>query len=202
MSVAIERSNVAQGTTEALRSRGVEAPAEVLDDALAQALAARQAMLRAPSEGELTPAEAEVLRRGGFALEPRFAPADDPLVRSIVGFAALIKSSLPTAAAARRLRVDPSRVRQRLAERSLYGIRPDGEWLLPAFQFDGGRLVPGIGEALKRLDPELHPLVVEAFFVEPNDELTALRDGHPINPRDWLRAGFDALVVARLAAEL
>jgi hypothetical protein len=187
---------------EALRSRGVDASVEVLDEALAQALAARRAMLRAPATDELTPSEAEVLRRGGFALEPRFAPADDPLAHSIAGFAALIKTSLPTAAAARRLRVDPSRIRQRLAERSLYGIRPDGEWLLPEFQFDGDRLVPGIGEALKRLDPELHPLEVEAFFVEPNEELTALRDGRPVSPRDWLRAGSDASAVARLAAEL
>jgi hypothetical protein len=159
-------------------------------------------MLRDPATGELTPNEAEILRQGGFALEPRLAPADDPLARSIAGFAALIKTSLPTAAAARRLRVDLSRVRQRLEECSLHGVRPDGEWLLPEFQFDGDRPVPGIGEALKRLDPELHPLEVEAFFVEPNEELTALRDGRPVSPRDWLRAGFDASVVARLAAEL
>jgi hypothetical protein len=187
---------------DALYSRGIDAPAEVLGEALAQALATRQAILRAPAASELTRAEADVVHRGGFALEPRFAPKDDPLSRSIAGFAGLIRTSVSATAAARRLRVDPSRIRQHLAERSLYGIRPDGEWLLPEFQFDGDRLVSGIGEALKRLDPELHPLEAEAFFVEPNDELTALRDGHPVSPRDWLRAGFDRSAVARLAAEL
>lgn len=45
-------------------------------------------------------------------------------------------------------------------------------------------MVPGIAEALKRLDPGLHPLEVEAFFLEPNEELAELGDNDPISPRD------------------
>src|SRR5690606_33449539 len=125
---------------------------------------------------------------------------EDPLTRSIGEFAALIKTSIGVAAAARRLGVDPSRIRRRLGERSMYGLRPDNQWLLPAFQFDGDRMVPGIAEALKRLDPGLHPLEVEVFFREPNEELGELHDGDPISPRDWLLAGLDPAAVARLAA--
>ena len=132
----------------------------------------------------------------------RFPAGQDPITRSIGEFAGLIKTSIRVAAAARRLSVDAGRIRQRLRERSLYGLRPDGKWLLPAFQFDGDRMVPGIAEALKRLHPELHPLEVEAFFLEPNEELAELREGDPISPRDWLLAGLDPAAVAQLAAEL
>lgn len=189
-------------SAEFLRRHGVSATFEELDEALTRAIASRRVMLRELAPSELTDAEIEVLREGGLAVEPRFPPGQDPLTRSIGEFAALIKTSVGVAAAARRLGVDPSRIRQRLGERSLYGLRPDGEWLLPAFQFDGDRLVPGIGEALRRLDPKLHPLEIEAFFLEPNEELAELRDGDPISPRDWLLAGLDPAAVAQLAAEL
>jgi hypothetical protein len=44
--------------------------------------------------------------------------ADDPLSQTIVDYVALIETSLSTAEAARMLRVDVSRIRQRLRERS------------------------------------------------------------------------------------
>jgi hypothetical protein len=182
-----------------LREYGIETPLAALDRAFALAVARRRPLLQATDASELTAGEAEVLRRGGFTLEPRFAPEDDPLARSIAEYAALIKTSSTVAEAARRLGVEPSRIRQRLGERSLYGFRPEAEWLLPAFQFDEGRTVPGIAEALRRLDPELHPVRVEAFFLTPSRDLDEER---PVSPRDWLRAGRDPGAVARLAAEL
>ncbi len=104
---------------------------------------------------------------------------------------------------ARLLGVDDSRVRQRLTKRSLYGIKlPDG-WRLPAFQFDParpGRLVPGIGRVLPRLDPALHPVAVYRWFTLPNVDLVL--DDTPVSPLDWLRSGGDPTEVAALAADL
>jgi hypothetical protein len=40
------------------------------------------------------------------------------------------------------------------------------------------------------LDPELHPIQVEAFFLTPSSDLDEER---PVSPRDWLRAGRDGI---------
>jgi hypothetical protein len=186
-----------------LHAYGIETSLAALDEAFTLAVARRRPLLPSAGTAELTGAEAEVLRRGGFDIEPRFPAEDDPLARSIAEYAALIKTSITVAEAARRLGVEPSRIRQRLGERSLYGFRPEGEWLLPAFQFDEDRVVPGIAAALRRLDPELHPIAVEAFFLEPNAELDPeAGETRPVSPRDWLRSGREPEVVVRLAAEL
>jgi hypothetical protein len=50
----------------------------------------------------------------------------DPLAQSIADYMALLDTSLTTSQAAKYLKVDPSRIRQRLRERSLYGIEYDG----------------------------------------------------------------------------
>ncbi len=66
------------------------------------------------------------------------------------------------AEAARLLGVDPSRVRQRLGERTLYGVKTARGWRLPAFQFDldqPDRLVPGIGALIEQ---EPHPWAAPA----------------------------------------
>jgi hypothetical protein len=55
----------------------------------------------------------------------------DPLMRSIADYMALLETSLSAAEAARYLKVDVSRIRQRLRERSLYGIEYNGERRLP-----------------------------------------------------------------------
>lgn len=164
--------------------------------------AAGRAVVVDAAAAELTAAEADALRAGGFDLVPRPPPADDPLVRTITACAALIEGSLTTGQAAARLRIDPSRVEQRLAERRLYGIRPHGDWLLPRFQFGTVSTLPGLGEVVEALDPELHPLAVQAFFLRPNDELEDERLREPVSPRDWLAAGLDPVRVRRLAEHL
>jgi hypothetical protein len=63
----------------------------------------------------------------------------DPLMRTIADYMALLETSLTTAEAARYLKVDVSRIRQRLRERSLFGIDYDGERRLPRFQFERKR---------------------------------------------------------------
>ena len=149
---------------------------------------------------DLTAADAAALARGGFDLEASDHGRDDPLARTAAAYTALLATALTVAGAAALLGVDASRVRQRLAARTLYGIKTRGGWRLPRFQFQAGRQLPGIETVLPYLDPGLHPVAVAGWFERPNVDL--LVDDEPVSPRDWLRSGGAPAVVAELAAAL
>jgi hypothetical protein len=152
---------------------------------------------------ELTAEEQAALRRAGIALDP--TPAGHRAVaRSAATYAALVASGLSVAEAAARLRIDPSRVRHRLAERTLYGVRQRSGWRLPAFQFVEGGLVPGIDRVLPCLPVWLDPVGTANWFMRPHPDLYELTDPNEvgISPLDWLRAGRDPRVVAELAEGL
>lgn len=164
---------------------------------------------REAPERDLAPQERAALERAGFSFAPlpgaigEGAAAYDPLARTVAEYAALLATAWPAPQAARWLGVDASRVRQRLARRSLYGIKLAGGWRLPAFQFDApppGRLVPGIERVLPRLDPALHPVGVYRWFTQPNPDLVVA--GEPVSPLDWLRTGGNPAEAAALAADL
>ena len=149
---------------------------------------------------DLTAADAMALTRGGFDLEPTDHGRSDPLARTAAAYAALLATGLTVADAAALLGVDTSRVRQRLAARTLYGIKTRAGWRLPHFQFESGRQMPGIDAVLPHLDPGLHPVAVASWFETPNVDL--IIDDAPVSPRDWLRSGGSVSVVAGLAADL
>lgn len=113
-------------------------------------------------------------------------------------------SALTAAQAAKRLGVNASRIRQRLAgpRRTLYGIKRDGEWRLSRFQFVRKGLLPGIGDVVAALDPKLHPVVVWRWFTTPNPDLLREGQDEPLSPLDWLRAGGDPDEVSTLAEDL
>jgi len=100
----------------------------------------------------LTAAEEAALVRGGVA-----TVSDDEMRvvqgRTAAEYEHLRATSLSAEEAARRLDVNASRVRQRLAERSLYGIKDGKAWILPAFQFRAEGEVPGLDAAVRRLKP-------------------------------------------------
>ncbi len=150
----------------------------------------------------LTPSQKDALRRGGFDPEPREYGREHPTLKAATEYAALIASSLTVQQAAQKLGVDGSRIRQRLLARSLYGIRLRDGWRIPSFQFDGDRLLPGLGDVIGKLPSGLHPLAVANWFLTPNPDLTMGDDETSLSPRDWLRAGMDAGQVADLASDL
>jgi hypothetical protein len=194
-------------TAAFLHAHGIRVAPATLDLLVREAVARlHRSLYREDPRADLTEAEAEALRLGGFVLEPRDFGPEDPLVQTAAEFAALLSKSLSTTEAAERLRVDPSRIRQRLTSNppTLYGIRLELGWVLPEFQFDGDRLVPGIGEVVARLDPELHPMTVFRWFVTRNPDLEVESEGasRTLSPRDWLRSGLPVREVAELAAEL
>jgi hypothetical protein len=153
---------------------------------------------------ELTEAESQLLDEGGFP-----APHDDGERGSGVDISTLAQDyarmcleALSTTEAAALLHVQPSRVRQRLAARTLFGLAKGDRWVLPCFQFIGGKPVPGIGKVLQVLDEALHPVTVERFFATPQPELYAEEVDRPLTPREWLQAGYDPAPVMQLARDL
>ncbi len=200
------QSTANPSTVAYLHAHGLRVSPEQLDLLVREAIDCLQRELfRADPRRELSSEEIRILELGGFDLEPVDLGADDPLARAAALYSGLLKTSLDTAAAARYLRVDPSRIRQRLTSRppSLYGIRLEAGWRLPRFQFDGEELVPGFGEVVAQLDSELHPATIYSWFVLPNPDLVAERLAEePLSPRDWLRHGFPPRAVAELAKHL
>ena len=77
-------------------------------------------VLYGEAAGELTLEEQQVLKEGGVRLE--YSSASDPLVDTVVQYAAIIDTSLSTKTAGQRLGVPESRVRQMIARRTLYSI--------------------------------------------------------------------------------
>src|SRR5712691_889000 len=151
---------------------------------------------------ELSASEIAVLEQGGFELEPLVLDDAHPLIRSAATYAALIGSSLSVAQAAARLHVDGSRVRQRLGERSLYGIKMRSGWRLPLFQFTDQGTVPRIDVVIPRLDPTLGPLSVVGWFTTPNPDLTYGDDEQPVSALTWLMAGRSVGPVIELASHV
>lgn len=163
------------------------------------------------SHGDLRPDEVAALRGAGFDLESLPSSRDDALARTMLTYACLVATSLSVAEAARLLKLDASRIRQRLAARTLYGIKLRHAWHLPRFQFDGNRVIPGVEIVSPRLREDLHPVAVFKWFTSPDpdlvieDALPEEKSGEsslPISPRDWLRSGGNPEVVARLAESL
>lgn len=186
-------------------ARGIRAKTpEGLNKAMQLALESMSATLFGDAESELTASEQTVLKRMGMPLEP--TPDADPVGDAAAEYAALIDSSLGTAEVGKRTGLGGSRVRQMVADRSLYSMLLDGRRYVPIFQFldaDGKKLVPNIGQVNKALDPEFHPLQIYEWYTSPNPDLFLNDDiDQTISPLEWLKRGNDPEPVVRLAEML
>jgi hypothetical protein len=151
--------------------------------------------------GSLSASEVIALESVGLSVAPWTKGQDrDPLMESIADYMALLATRLTTAEAAALLKVDVSRVRQRLREGSLLGVDYDGERRLPRFQFERGLVLPGLREVLAALPGGLNPLDVAEWILSPNPDLESDRDATPLSPREWLLNGgaVDRVVVLAL----
>jgi hypothetical protein len=144
-----------------------------------------------------------VLRSVGvFKDKASLRPENDPLIKSQAQYMAILEDSLSAADVAKLLRVDVSRVRQRLRERSLFGIEYEGSWRLPRFQFERRLVIPGLAQILKSLPPDLFPLDAVDWFVLPDPDLQLDSDTAPLSPREWLLSGRPVEPVVTLARDL
>ncbi|MDQ5819637.1 MAG: helix-turn-helix domain-containing protein [Actinomycetota bacterium] len=152
---------------------------------------------------EFSEEEITALEEGGLDLSPQEEGGPDPLARTVAKYVALLASALTTKEAAEVLEVGESRIRQRLREGTLYGVKAGRENRLPIFQFEGGKEVPGIAQVLKHVDRSLHPVAVLNWFMVPNHDLFVdEEEASPVSPRHWLLSGGDPEVLGRLAEDL
>jgi hypothetical protein len=151
---------------------------------------------------DLSKPETAALKRGGFEFSALPSQSSDALARTTAEYAALRETSLTAGETAQKLGVDPSRVRQLLAARKLYGLQIRGIWKVPIFQFEDDHLLPGLEEVVPALPEDLHPVGVYRWFTTPNPDLAPEEMGRELSPREWLLAGHPPRAVAELAADL
>ena len=187
-----------------LESHGVRASEKEVAEAMETVLHQSGFRLPYPSpRKELSAKQIELLEQGGFELDRLDFGLEDPVARTAFEYSVLRATALTTHAAAKRLGVNASRVRQRLLDRALYGIKVGDEWRLPVFQFVRKGLVPGIVCVLPRLPRNLNPVAVHRWFNTRNPDLEARGEAERwLTPLQWLQAGEDPDVVAELAAGL
>jgi hypothetical protein len=151
---------------------------------------------------ELSASEVAALRSvGAFKDGMTVGAENDPLIQSEAQYMALLEESLSAADAAKLLRVDVSRIRQRLRERSLFGIEYEGSWRLPRFQFERRLVIPGLAQVLKELPSDLFPLDVVDWFLLPEPDLRFEDGTAPRTPREWLMSGRPVDAVVTLARD-
>jgi hypothetical protein len=141
---------------------------------------------RRPAES-LSPAEEAVLREAG-SLRRAMPPLEERAsFRTQLLLEQLLADALTVKDAAARLGVSESRVRQRIAARSLLAVERAGTWKLPTFQLEGGTDLPGLTDVLPAFPTDVHPAAVVLFLEAPSAELDV--DGRALTPREWLMTG-------------
>ncbi|MBE3637571.1 hypothetical protein [Mangrovicoccus algicola] len=180
-----------------LRQHGFRAGSGAFLSALDEALDA----VRPPRPARLSGAEQAALASvGAFP-----AAADEgPGLQAAALRMALLEESLGVAEAARLCGVRDSRIRQRLIEGSLLGLRAVSgrdAWRLPALQFEAGRELPGLARVLKARPGAADPLAAARFLITPQPDLET-GSGGAMTPRDWLILGGDPAAVAALFAQI
>jgi hypothetical protein len=190
-------------TVAYLHARGLQVEPETLTPLFEDALREMRSTLFPPDPAADLPApEVAALRRGGFELAPLSAESSNALARTTAEYAVLQSTSLTAGETARKLGVDPSRVRQLLAARKIYGLQVRGAWKIPVFQFVDDRLLPGLEEVVPALPKALHPIAVYHWFMTPNPDLAPEELDGELSPREWLLSGHSPRPVAELAADL
>jgi excisionase family DNA binding protein len=169
-------------------------------DLLGDALRAMRSSFRGDPTSQLTTAEAAALRRGGLPPTKNFSAYERVRAKTAGELAALLARAHSTAEVAARLNVDPSRVRQLLAERRLLAARDGSEWRILDVQFLDQGLVPNIGQVVSALPDGFPVLVAASWLTSPEADLEF--GDTPVSPLEWLSSGGDPDRVSALAAEL
>jgi hypothetical protein len=139
-----------------------------------------------PAGTGLAESEVDALRAVGADPEsPDLAAhAEAAIAAGITAYATLAGTALPTAEAAERAGVAPSRIRAMVSGGELLGVKVRGDLRIPRFQFGDEGLLPNLARVMRALDlGELHPLAVQSWFVLQRDQLDHLC------VRDWLLTG-------------
>lgn len=123
-----------------------------------------------------------LLTESGFVTEPAAATA--ARVDRDIRMQNLVQGSLSVTEAAARLGVTTARIRQRLAERTLWAFTSGRNSLLPPAQFTATGEVPHLEKLMPLVAKDLHPLTVQALLTQPQQSLTV--EGRPVSIVAWL----------------
>lgn len=184
--------------------RGRSVDLRELELRLASAEVAVEGIARRPEveSPPLSPTDASMLDAAGLVESENDRPG--AFEKSQIAYEMLLGRSYTLEEAARILKVNPSRLRQRLGQRTLYGIKDGRSWRVPRFQFDVKRqkIVRGIEKVLPRIRRDAHPLEVATWFSIPHQDLVVGEHEEPVTPLDWLGGGRSPETVAELADEI
>jgi hypothetical protein len=154
------------------------------------------------SQEDLSPQELDTFR--ALRAEPQETSAVHALGANLAGeslYIDLVRASGFTQDVAKLLDVEPSRVRQRIQEHSLFAFNEMGRHHIPLFQFEGDREIPGLADVVRALPKDLPALAFANWFTLPSASLDN-GDGQPIAPRDYLLKTGDSATVASVARYL
>lgn len=171
-------------------------PVDTMLDSLEQSVVDLDDASAGIPEAELTALRDAGIDLGGSPEDPSGA------AQVLVGLARLQgfrEEALTTAEAAKLLEVSPSRVRQLISAGEVVTISSSEGHRLPAWQFVGGQLVPGLADLVAAIG-DIHPLTLAAFMSRPDVDLVVL--DQPVSPVQWLLGGGDVQAVVDLAAGL
>lgn len=108
-----------------------------------------------------------------------------------------ITNALSITEVAKRLRVSASRIRQKLAEGTLRGIKINNTWRVYAFLVPMGEQVPSLDQVLKALPQNVQVLALRHFLNTPDPDLSI--NDQNVSPTEWLLFGQDPARVVELA---
>ncbi|EHK80550.1 hypothetical protein QR64_01440 [Rhodococcus sp. Chr-9] len=135
-----------------------------------------------PAGPALSEHDARVLTDAGFTASPAAATA--ARVDRDIRMANLVATSLSIADAAVRLGVTPARIRQRIADGTLWAFDSGRNRLLPPAQFTDSGAVPHLDKVMPHIPKDLHPLTVQTLLTQPQSSLVV--DGRPVSIVAWL----------------
>jgi len=190
-----------QNAKELFLELGIEGGEEAVIDAAAAFLRTHPLFRIVPSNHDLTDHELSLLAAGGF---PAPATSLSDAITQVAGeVGVLIASALSQAQAAKRLGVDASRIRQRIAQRTLYAVQGNtSSKVLPLFQFTESGTLPHLEKIIPVISASAHPMAVQRFFLSPTPDLYSEETASPLSPRDWLLTGHSPDLVIRMAADV
>ena len=166
---------------------------------LGNAFAAIEAKSVAP-HAHFTETEIDELSKSGLLRSKGADQTSRTSGRTATEFAVIITDSLSVPQVADLLEVDQSRIRQRLTERTLYGIKIGRAWRIPRFQFKDHRQIRGLDQVLPQLPSTLHPVALRRWLSSASSDLEL--DDESVSPLEWLEATGDAATVVAIAHDL
>jgi len=177
-------------------------PPEELNAALAEAIGTYAVELPTRPSGEMSAAERAAFQALGVDVDDAGPAKHDPMQAGVIALARMIETARSVTEAAEHLGVTPSRIHQRIKAGEVYSFRIDSRRYIPAFQFRGRKLVPGITRVNQALPASLHPVAVERWYAMPDPDLVDDDSENPLSPLHWLLEGRDPAQPAALAGAL